>query len=148
MVWSDTDLRMSLDKTAASEHLEQAALFQWLAEKYPYALAFAIPNGGLRNVKVALKLKAEGVKPGVPDLFIAEPRGANHGLFIEMKKSHGGRMTKEQAKWQELLRKRGYCVEVCYGFKAAQDMVDMYLGPMHEELSSQMGVIKRTVIVP
>src|SRR3990167_7125439 len=37
-------------------------------------LLFAIPNGGLRNIRVAMNLKAEGVRAGIPDYFLAVPR--------------------------------------------------------------------------
>lgn len=53
-----------------TEHQEQVALFQWLeiAAKRDdrLSMAFAIPNGGARHPVVAAKLKAEGVKSGVP----------------------------------------------------------------------------------
>ena len=73
------------------EHKIQVALCQWLAAVHTveYALTFAVPNGGHRHVAVAAKLKAEGVKRGVPDLFMAVPRGDKHGLFIELKTEKG-----------------------------------------------------------
>ena len=82
-----------------TEHDEQAALFQWaelMAAQIPeLRLMFAIPNGGHRHIGVARKLKAEGVKPGVPDIFLPVARNKFHGLFIEMKFGRG-RLTKEQ----------------------------------------------------
>ena len=52
------------------EHQEQKTLIKWCEYKgHPYNLIFAIPNGGQRHKAVAAKLKAEGVKSGVPDLF-------------------------------------------------------------------------------
>lgn len=72
-----------------SEHDEQAGFFEWAAYsrgKYPELdFMFAIPNGGLRHVTVAQKLKAEGVRPGVPDTFLPVARGGYHGLWIEFK---------------------------------------------------------------
>jgi hypothetical protein len=57
-----------------NEHEEQVALFEWAAwnsSKYKeLELMFAIPNGGQRHVVVARKLKDEGVKAGVPDIFL------------------------------------------------------------------------------
>ena len=57
-----------------SEHLHQKALFEW-ADRMEGAwpelrLMYAIPNGGLRTKAQAGKLKAEGVKPGVPDIHL------------------------------------------------------------------------------
>ena len=61
-----------------SEHQEQKALIQWARlnqQRFPELdLLFAIPNGGLRNIRVARKLKSEGVKPGVSDLFLPVAR--------------------------------------------------------------------------
>ncbi len=49
------------------------------------ALLFAVPNGGHRHPATGAKLKAEGVKPGVPDLWLPVPRNLFHGLVIELK---------------------------------------------------------------
>ena len=61
------------------EHESQVAVINWcrMARKdYPEAQRiFAIPNGGARHVAVAIKLKAEGVRQGVPDLCLPVPRG-------------------------------------------------------------------------
>ena len=46
---------------------------------------FAVPNGGLRSKTEAARLKAAGVKAGVPDIMLAVARCGFHGLFIEMK---------------------------------------------------------------
>jgi hypothetical protein len=65
------------------EHKLQVAICKYL-DLCNYEF-FAIPNGGLRNIKVAAKLKQEGVKAGVADLFVALSNGKYHGLFIEVK---------------------------------------------------------------
>ncbi len=110
-----------------SEHQEQAVLVGLLRNFYPDVLFFAIPNGGLRNVKVAVKLKAEGVLPGVPDLLVAEPRGSFHGLFVEMK-AIGGTTSKDQKKVKLALEARGYAVTVAKGSQQAFHVVETYLG--------------------
>ena len=73
---------------ANTEHAHQAALFCQAARHthlYPeLEWMFAIPNGGERNVKVAVKLKAEGVRAGVSDIMLPAPRSNYHGFFIEM----------------------------------------------------------------
>jgi hypothetical protein len=81
----------STTKLKSLEHTEQVNLMQWWALAcrgfgIPEQLLFAIPNGGQRNIIVASKLKAEGVRAGVPDLFLAFPKKDAAGLFIEMKK--------------------------------------------------------------
>ena len=113
------------------EHDEQAALIQWaeIASRSNHALAllFAIPNGGERHKAVAAKLKAEGVKPGVPDLCLPVPSGDYHGLFIEMKRIRGSSTTLWQLEWIDALRQQGYRVEVCKGWEAAKDVLLEYL---------------------
>ena len=115
-----------------SEHKEQCALMQWwaLACKgfgLPEALLFAIPNGGHRHIAVAAKMKAEGVRAGVPDLFLAVPKGAYTGLFIELKKVKGGVVSDSQREALMLLSARGYAVAVCRGWRAASRYLEQYL---------------------
>jgi hypothetical protein len=114
-----------------SEHDEQVALFQW-AELMKHQLPelemmYAIPNGGMRNKVVAGKLKAEGVKAGVLDIFLPVARGEYHGLYIEMKKAIGGVVSAEQQWWINMLRAQGYCVVVCHGAGAAMVALERYL---------------------
>jgi hypothetical protein len=67
-----------------------------------------------------VKLKEEGVKSGVPDICFPFPRGKYHGLFIEMKRESGGRISENQVKWLDFLRGQGYAVYICRGFEQAQ----------------------------
>lgn len=107
-----------------SEATEQKNLIKWC--EYAKVPIFAIPNGGKRNPKEAVELKRQGVKPGVPDLFIPLPRGSKHGLFIEMK--FGKNKTSEQQdKWLAYLSKAGYQCQVCYGCEAAVACIENYL---------------------
>ena len=115
----------------AKEHDEQVSLFQWAAHmsgKYPeLRLMYAIPNGGLRNTVVARKLKAEGVKAGVPDIFLPAARGGYHGLYIEMKRAKGGTESAEQKDFRELMISEGYKAVVCRGWVKAKDEIESYL---------------------
>lgn len=114
------------------EHDEQVTLMQWWALAHQQfgvseQLLFAIPNGGQRNVIVASKLKEEGVRPGVPDLFLATPACGYHGLFIEMKKIKGGRVSEYQKTMIERLKMNGYLVQVCEGWLDAKEVIMYYL---------------------
>jgi hypothetical protein len=131
---------MTKKKAEASEHQHQAALIHWCdVHKYrvpELGLLFAIPNGGKRSISVAVKLKAEGVQSGIPDLFLPVPRDSDwihdaaHGLFVEMK-IRGNSTTKEQAQWIVTLQGRGYASIVCYtGGEAAHHILE-YLGLEH-----------------
>ncbi|WP_273430504.1 VRR-NUC domain-containing protein [Chitinibacter tainanensis] len=113
-----------------SEHDHQVALFRWAqlqsAAVPALKLMFAIPNGGARNIVVAGKLKAEGVKAGVPDILLPIPRGVYHGLFIELKQPKG-RVAPHQAEWIAELGLQGYRSVVCYGWEDAKDTIMGYL---------------------
>lgn len=108
-----------------SEHDEQKALIKWARSKR-IELLFAIPNGGHRAISVAKKLKAEGVQPGVPDLFLAIPHPPYHGLFIEMK-AIKGTVSKIQRAWIAALTAQGYRAAICRGFEEGKREIEAYL---------------------
>ena len=120
---------------SVSEHFEQVTLFSWaknMEGRHPQLkMMFAIPNGGLRNIRVAMKLKKEGVKAGIPDIFLAIPRpledGWLHGLFIEMKYGKN-KPTKVQKQWLYDLDYEGYDTVVCHSFDEAKQAIIDYLG--------------------
>lgn len=112
-----------------TEHEEQKALIKWFDLQYPKLRGrlAACPNGGQRNVIVATKLKAEGVRAGYLDLNLLTPRQGFSGLFIEMKRVKGGSVSDDQSSWIEWLREQGFRVEVCRGFDAAKGVITDYL---------------------
>ena len=114
-----------------TEHGIQCSLLSWWTMqcrslKVPEKLLYAIPNGGNRNIITAKKLKDEGVRAGVPDLFLAVPKAPYHGLYIELKKPKG-RASRVQLEYIELLREQGYYTAICYGFDDATNMILSYL---------------------
>ena len=117
----------SCDKKPPSEHAEQATLVQWFKMAHPDLRVFAIPNGGKRGKLEAMRLRLEGVSPGVPDLMLPTPRGQHHGLFIEMKRTKGGSVSKEQKDWIAYLQAQGYQAIVCRGFEEAKREIECYL---------------------
>lgn len=108
------------------EHNIQVACVNWFRYRYPQCLIWAIPNGGQRNAVVAAKLKAEGVLKGVPDLFIAVPRGEYHGLFVEMKAGKN-KPTDEQCAVMGRLQGAGYKCAVCYSLDEFEKNINNYL---------------------
>lgn len=93
---------------------------------------FSIPNGGSRHGLEAENLKEQGQKNGVPDLFIALPRGKFHGLFIEMKRlpTEGkGKIviSESQWEWHHRLKAAGYATYFCYGYDEAMRTIKAYL---------------------
>ena len=123
-------VRKGIEMKRELEAGEQAALFDWAAIQAgnmpELRLLFHVPNGGLRSKSEAARMKHEGVKAGVPDLFLPVARGTWHGLFIEMKAA-GGRPTAEQKAWIADLKAQGYRAEVCVGWEAAADLLKKYL---------------------
>ena len=113
-----------------SEHDEQCAVIDYctaLCGRIPeLSLLYAIPNGGKRNVVTAVRLKKEGVKPGVPDLCLPIARNGYHGLYIEMKAGKN-KATKTQKWWHEQLREQGHAVVVAYGAGEAIEAIEQYL---------------------
>ena len=145
------------------EHSEQVELFKWAAkvaylgfelaevEKLPpnsfrkpvleLKLMFAIPNGGSRGDSALSRqirgnqLKAEGVKSGVPDIFLpARSDRGYSGLFIELKRADEkkSRLSTEQVQWLLRLREEGYCAEVCYGAEHAKQLIKWYFKEVNE----------------
>lgn len=126
------------------EHAQQVVFFNritTLAMNDPrYAMAvkrtFAIPNGGGRSKREAGRLKAEGVRKGVSDIFVSIPLHERYagsaGLYIEMK-SMVGRVSPEQQAWIDDSRALGYSAVVCYSadeaFSAWKGYVDLEVVP-------------------
>lgn len=113
-----------------SEHDEQTQLFQILAlyeERYPVLRwIFAIPNGGKRHPATAVKMKAEGVRRGIPDICIPYPVDEWAGCYVEMKFGKG-RLTKEQQEFIETFQNT-HKIYVCYSAIEAAHAIGKYLG--------------------
>lgn len=112
-----------------TEDEEQEALFEWAAsEPRPILrMMFAIPNGGYRNKATAVRMKRTGTKAGVPDIFLPVSDGHWHGLFIEMKRTKGGSVSRAQHDMIDALRAQGYRCEVCRGFEEARRVILDYI---------------------
>lgn len=147
-----------------SEHSEQVEVFRWANEiayagfdlvlnnaSKPYdksklqpvpvlQLMHAIPNGGARgndtqtNKIRGSMLKAEGVKKGVPDIFLPVPLNGFHGLYIEMKVADRkkGRPSEEQKEFLDSVGKLGYAYAICYGADEAKSAICRYFGRNYE----------------
>lgn len=119
-----------------SEESHQIALFMLCANNissYPeFKWLFAIPNGGHRSQSVASRLKAGGVKAGVPDMFLPVKRGIWSGLWIELKlpatdKKKATKPTAEQEMWINHLQSQGFGAMICYGYEHAYRILIKYL---------------------
>lgn len=115
------------------EHQEQVALFDWARrhehETPELQLLFAVPNftgAGRWRAKHGWRLKAEGRKPGVPDVWLPVARGGFHGLVVEMK-SGKNKPTLEQRAWLERLAQEGFRAVIAYSAADAQAAITQYL---------------------
>lgn len=108
-----------------TEQQEQIKLAAWLRKMGIKFTASA--NGGSRNLIEAVKFKRMGVSAGFPDIEIPLPSGSHHGLYIELKRVNGSKVSKEQVEWLEYLRNQGYYADIAYGFEEAKAMVLHYL---------------------
>ena len=114
---------------------EQAALFDWAAYYPALRWMHAIPNGGNRNPREAVRLKRQGVKSGVSDIFlpmVVRSAGGHYaGLYIEMKrrkKDGRSKITNEQFNFGQDMLKQGYKFVVCHGCDEAMKEIKDYAG--------------------
>lgn len=114
-----------------TESQEQTCLFRWSQMQqgcWPeLRLLYHIPNGGSRHRLEAAHLKQQGVRAGVPDICLPVARGGCHGLYLEMKRIKGGRISPVQLGWMEALKAEGYMVAVCQGWEMASEVILRYL---------------------
>jgi len=120
-----------ITKPQKTESEEQITLFEWAGihkRKYPgLELMFHVPNGGARSKSEGARLKREGVKAGIPDIFLPVPRGRYYGLFIEMKRSGNlSRLSRVQYDILQSLANLGYATFVCQGFEEAKTVIENY----------------------
>jgi hypothetical protein len=111
-----------------NEHEIQASLFKWLRMAHPKVerVSYAVPNAGKRSVRAGMYYKAEGLKPGVPDICIPVSSQGFNGLYIELK-TDGGKITENQQEWLDRLSEQGYRAVLCHGFEVARAAIDDYL---------------------
>lgn len=106
-------------KRASPERAIQTAIVRALHQhcKYPW---FAIPNGGKRHVHTAIKLKAEGVRAGVPDLCFVLPGG--RAAFLELK-AEKGRLSDAQKEFRAAITAMCGWWNVAYSFDEAWEIL-------------------------
>lgn len=120
-----------------SESREQQALMKWWdawhkSHALHRNLLMAFPLQGARTPRNGARMKREGCRKGTPDMLLAVPRGACHGLWIEMKapdqlKTPDGGVSEEQWDILHALNGQGYATALTYSFGQAQDCIIKYL---------------------
>ncbi len=132
-----------------SESAHQKAMFQWVAcsgaKRYPDMIrAYAVPNGSkligsgtARGRSEGAKMKAEGLRAGVPDVHVPvaciKPQHCDgyHSLYIELKrpgreKDKDGGRSDEQVEWHRALIGLGHAVVTAYGWMPGADALSLY----------------------
>lgn len=109
------------------------------------AYLYAVHNQGHGDAVRGGRAKAEGVKPGVPDMVLPVTREINTtpdewlpnfrtipGLYIELKKpktdgKKPGRVAGVQLDWSEFLAGQGYRVVLAIGWQEATQAIKDYM---------------------
>ncbi len=89
-----------------------------------YLIAF--PLQGQRSARNGARMKAEGMRAGTPDMFVAVPRGKYHGAWLELK-TEVGRPTPAQKDMLRRLDQQGYAASVAYGYDDAVRFIEAYM---------------------
>ena len=114
----------------SKEENEQVTLFRWASyaqmQNEELKLMYHIPNEGKRSVAMGARLKAEGLKAGVPDVCLPTAHGGYIGLYIEMKVKPN-KPTELQKQWLRDLRKAGHMTAVCYTWEEAKNLIEEYI---------------------
>ena len=122
---------MSWASIVPSEADEQAAVIRWWGIRchhygLPEFALYHVPNEGSGSVIRGRRLKEQGVRPGIPDLFLSAPRNGHSGLYVEMK-SKRGRPSPIQRDVLGWLEGQGYEVAMCHGADEAIARITEYL---------------------
>jgi hypothetical protein len=118
-----------------TEFSEQCVVFEWL--KYCKLdganLPFATLSGIRLPIGLAVKAKRAGMKADVWDIFVPVPKVSMDsgystcGLWVEMKRVKGGRLSDGQEDWGKEMESRGYKVVVAKGANEAIAAIKAYL---------------------
>ncbi len=84
------------------------------------------PNGGARSKATAGRLRAMGVRSGVPDLLNHKPSGPWAGFAAEAKSSTG-RLSDDQIGWLVMFRDQGYLVGLFRTIEEFHSYLEVYL---------------------
>jgi hypothetical protein len=117
--WPDYYTRKGMAKQSLEYLNDAISELKWL---------HAIKNAGHGDAIRGARSAAEGVKAGVPDIFLPVPQSQLHGLYIELKRPKAigkakGVASGTQEKWHGHLKDAGYAVEVCYGWEEAREAI-------------------------
>lgn len=120
----------------------QKAIFIWASwnrGRYPeLKWLHSSQSGAKMTPATAGKMKAEGMRAGVVDIFLDVPRGGFHGLRLELKVpeqrnakgtivKRKGVLSAEQEEWLAHYASSGFFTHTCYGWESAVQLIETYL---------------------
>ena len=110
-----------------TESAEQIELIKWFRRTYSedFGIIYAIPNGDFRDIRTAVKLKAEGVLAGVSDCTILWRDGRT--TWLEMKRIKGGVQSDAQKWFEQFVTARGDNYILALGFEDAKRQILEFL---------------------
>ncbi|MBO7713052.1 MAG: hypothetical protein J6S85_05750 [Methanobrevibacter sp.] len=120
------------------EHYLQVAIHRLLT--YAGVFHFAIPNGGARNLKVAMSLKAEGVLAGASDLVLVLEKRI---VFVELKNGNVGRQSEHQKSFQNEVEKRGFEYVIWRNIQDCEDFLKKINQENQELIKKIQEIIKK-----
>lgn len=109
------------------ENQIQAQIVTWFNNEYclknhnPRCLIFAVPNGGTRNIREAMTMKATGTLSGVSDLILILP---NRLIFCEVK-AEKGKQSESQKEFQKRVEILGFEYWLVYSLQEFQNMTNI-----------------------
>lgn len=116
------------------EHLEQCAVVVWASYHKSLENLMAIPNGTylggtkIQRANQMKRLKKEGFKTGAFDLFLPVAKNGKHGMWIEMKRVSGGKVSGEQKDFGSAMASAGYHCVIAHGAEEAIKEISEYMG--------------------
>lgn len=121
-----------------AELQKQVAIY--IRMQYPDVIFHSDFGSGVKLTPWQAKMQKmqNGGRRAWPDMFLAEPVGKYHGLFVELKKE-GTKLKKKNGDWASEhiaeqdavlseLNDKGYKAEFAIGFEQALNLIDDYLG--------------------
>lgn len=142
---ADVSRKVAGSPPVQREEQMQRDLFTWIRSEQGYApelrWVMHVPNGGHRHPAVAGKMKAQGVRRGVPDVWVPVSKMDDHGnvfagLIVELKVGRN-QCTMQQRDWLGHMERNGWQVYVIYDdWRLAANEIARYLS--YDELVQEI----------
>jgi hypothetical protein len=98
------------------------------AQRWRYPWLVAVPNGADVSDGNRMRLVAEGLRSGFPDLIMPAPSDIFYGLALELKHPDRAKLRDSQACWFDRLRDYGWRCEMVTSVDQGLAIISDYLG--------------------